>query len=48
MLDKCLSRAYSKVDDQVYARAVCLGSGEAMAEGVQYFERVSGAAVRRR
>jgi hypothetical protein len=25
-LDNCLKRAYSKVDDQVDARAVCFGS----------------------
>ena len=33
-LDNCLSRAYSKVDDQVHARAFCFGSGKAMAAGV--------------
>ncbi len=37
-LDKCLRRAYSKVDDQVHARAVCFGSGKAMAEGVPHLE----------
>ena len=47
-LDNCLRRAYSKVDDQVHARAVCFGSGKAMAEGVPHLERVSGEAVCRR
>ena len=37
-LDICLRRAYSKVDDQVHARAVCFGSGKAMAEGVPHLE----------
>jgi hypothetical protein len=37
-LDKCLRRAYSKVDDQVHARAVCFGSGKEMAEGLPDFE----------
>ena len=37
-LDNCLRRAYSKVDDQVHARAVCFGSGKAMAEGVPHLE----------
>ena len=31
-LDKRLRRAYSKVDDQIHARSVCLGRGKAMAE----------------
>lgn len=37
-LDKCLRRAYSKVDDQVHARAICFGSGKTMAEGVPHLE----------
>jgi len=37
-LDKCLRRAYSKVDDQVHARAVCFGSGKAMVEGIPHVE----------
>jgi eukaryotic-like serine/threonine-protein kinase len=37
-LDKCLRRAYSKVDDQVHARAVCFRSGKAMAEGIPHLE----------
>ena len=37
-LDKCLRRAYSKVDDQVHTRAVCFRSGKAMAEGVPHLE----------
>jgi hypothetical protein len=37
-LDKCLKRAYSKVDDQVHARAICFGGGKAMAEGIPHPE----------
>ena len=37
-LDKCLRRAYSKVDDQVHPRTVHFGPGMAMAEGVPHFE----------
>jgi len=37
-LDKCLSRAYSKLDDQVHAGAVRFAAGKAMAEGVRHLE----------
>jgi hypothetical protein len=37
-LDKCLRRAYSKVDDQVHARAVCFGGGKTVAEDVPHLE----------
>ena len=37
-LDNCLRRAYSKVDDQVHTRAVCFGSGKAMAEGLPHLK----------
>jgi hypothetical protein len=47
-LDNCWRRAYSKVDDQVHAWAVCFESGKTVAEGVLHLERVSGEAVRGR